>query len=100
MHLFKSKRERDADRALRKEAESPQPGLWWLSFADPDLPAGTQFLGVCIVEADGPVSAVAQASLLGINPGGEVGIAGPAPLDVWGPEYRNRLLDRAEAETL
>lgn len=46
---------------------------WWLSFADPELPVGEQFLGVAIVEADNLREAVASAWRDGLNPGGEVG---------------------------
>src|SRR3990167_2543853 len=54
--------------------------LWYLSFADPMLPRGTQFLGATVIEGWDIVSAASNAYLLGINPGGEVmGI--PIPLD-------------------
>lgn len=46
--------------------------LWWLSFADPDLPRGRQFLGVVVVRADDMKDAMQKAWRLGINPGGEV----------------------------
>ena len=46
--------------------------LFWLSFCDADRPAGTQFLGACLVEAEADLLAVARAHDLGINPGGEV----------------------------
>lgn len=46
--------------------------LWWLSFADPDKPKGQRFLGVCIVEARGPASAMLEARRRGCNPGGEI----------------------------
>jgi hypothetical protein len=45
---------------------------WWLSFADATRPAGSQFLGICIVRAVDMVSAIKVAHALGINPGGEV----------------------------
>ena len=44
--------------------------LWWLSFADGDLPKGQQFLGVCLVWAPAFPLAVMAAHVLGINPGG------------------------------
>lgn len=47
----------------------------WCSFADPNLPKGTQFLGVCVLEMPsdaGPVLASVKAHALGINPGGEL----------------------------
>lgn len=46
--------------------------LWWLSFSDPSAPKGSQFLGVCIIEAPGFIAAVDRAHQLGCNPGGEV----------------------------
>ena len=47
-------------------------GLWWLSFADPDQPKGSQFLGVAIVDAVCFEEAVVWSHMLGCNPGGEV----------------------------
>lgn len=74
----------------------------YLSFADPDLPEGTQFLGAAIVESDaalGFVGAVTVAHMLGINPGGEVmGIALP---DDWVPaKWTGRLLSRADLDQM
>lgn len=101
---------------------------WWLSFCDPNRPAGQQSLGVAIVRpsewspglqalasemrevvghprpADwtpgdrGLVGAISMANRLKLNPGGEV--AGvPIPADhVPDLRYRNRLLTRAEAD--
>lgn len=46
--------------------------MYWLSFADPDLPAGAQFLGALIVEADSFIEAVQTSHRIGQNPGGEV----------------------------
>ena len=77
-----------------------KPEWWWLSFADPNLPTGTQFLGVAIVQGQDIASAMVAATFLGINPGGEIsGIAIPTE-HVPGPEFRERLLSRVEAETL
>lgn len=45
---------------------------FWLSFCDPQKPKGTQFLGVCIVEAISFLQAVEISHILGCNPGGEV----------------------------
>lgn len=45
---------------------------WWLSFANPYLPAGSQFLGACLVKAHGVAEAVRVAHVLEINSGGEV----------------------------
>lgn len=82
--------------------------LWWLSFVDTarsaprdqQVPGGGGFLGVAIVEAPDPVSAAGEAWRQGCNPGGEVGILGPIPLDVYPPETRNRLLTQEEADAL
>ena len=74
---------------------------WWLSFADPDQPEGEQFLGVAIFQAPAHEgAALIRSHELGINPGGQVlaYIIGP---DLVPPEqYRNRLLSRAEVESL
>jgi hypothetical protein len=71
---------------------------WWLSFVDPDRPEGDRFLGVSIVEANNEVTAASRAHELGCNPGGEIALC-PIPSDhVPGPEYRDRLLTRDEAE--
>lgn len=82
--------------------------LYWLSFVDSDLsappdeqvPGGGGFLGVCIVEADNPISAVAEAHRLEINPGGEVAIYGPIPTEAYPEDARNRLLTAEEAQAL
>lgn len=96
-------REARRDALLAAEAANPQHGLWWLSFVDNDRPEGDRFIGACIVEADGPVSAVREAHARGCNPGGEVSIMGPMPLDNAGPwteETRNRVLTRAEIDEI
>jgi hypothetical protein len=76
---------------------------WWLSFCDTDKPAGTQFLGACIV---GPASDIGEAAQLawwlGINPGGEVA-AQPIPQTLLGTtpfDYLGRLLTRAECDAV
>jgi hypothetical protein len=46
--------------------------LIYMSFADPNKPEGTQFLGAAIVEADDLAEATKKTWRLGINPGGEV----------------------------
>jgi hypothetical protein len=69
--------------------------LWWLSFADPGLPEGSQFLGVVILEAAGLADAVTKSHLLGLNPGGEI-LGYPVP--GWIPrEWQGRLLTKEEA---
>ena len=74
--------------------------LWHLSFADPGLPAGSQFLGVVIVQAQALEDAVTRSHVLGVNPGGEIQVAGPIPPGFIGPEWRDRLLSKAEAEAI
>lgn len=73
---------------------------FWLSFADPNLPKGTQFLGGCIVQAGSFLGAVSAANQLGINPGGEVqGVEIPKGAGL--PEaFRNRLLTRDEIDAM
>lgn len=73
--------------------------IFWLSFADPKKPKGSQFLGACILEVDSESSnplekAIHKAHELGINPGGEVlGFEiGRKPHDSW----MNVLLNREE----
>lgn len=75
---------------------------WWLSFADPDLPKGKQFLGVCVVDADDVADALKTAHAAGCNPGGEVQAfdvteAAEDPAFKRLPKYR--LLSREEIET-
>ncbi len=74
--------------------------LWWLSFCDADRPVGSQFLGACMVRAEGIVLACAEAHRLGINPGGEVqGFEALAERAAMVPErWVGRLLTRAECE--
>lgn len=70
--------------ALAGEMVDQEWSLWWLSFADPTKPEGSQFLGVAIVEALGPAHAMKKTKDIGINPGGEVAFYG-LPL---APEYK------------
>ena len=84
---------------LGEEMVEPE-GQWWLSFADADLPEGSQFLGVAIVKARGIASAAQTAHRLGINPGGEVmGMQVPQGKQI-PSEYCNHLLTRTEAESV
>jgi hypothetical protein len=87
---------------LEAERISGKLGWWWLSFADAGLPKGSQFLGCCIVEGYGIITAVQRAHELGIDPGGGVmGIDIPNDLLHQFPEsYRDRLLTRQETEEL
>lgn len=86
--------------ALLLEESANEVEFHWLSFADQELPEGSQFLGVAIVRAAGFVTAVGRTVILGINPGGEckgVAIRASAPI----PEsYLNRLLNIREVEEL
>jgi hypothetical protein len=71
---------------------------WFLYFTDPDQPKGKRFLGACIVEGKGMISAVQRAHRLGINPGGQV-LAYDTPAHE--PSFRDRLItDDAEMATL
>jgi hypothetical protein len=83
--------------------------LWWLSFADPALPEGRQFLGACMVDVDDTdldeplmVRAVRAAHRLGCNPGGHVQ-GHPIPPDIAlrvPSQWRARLLTRPECTAL
>jgi hypothetical protein len=98
---FKARR----DKLLKEEAQEPE-AWWWLSFCDPDLPEGSQFLGGIFTKARGFVSAIQKTHDLGINPGGEVKGAGPIPDEVANasPEGRkhvelaDRLLSRKDID--
>lgn len=71
-------------------------GWSWVSFADPDLPTGTQFLGVVVTET----ARVPMLGLFGLNPGGQMVWYDIPDEHLPAPEWRNRLLTRAEAEAL
>ena len=74
---------------------------WWLSFADPELPEGSQFLGVAIVKATELVTATLVAHMHGCNPGGQVlGQTIPNHLPEPPPGMTYRLLTKAEAESI
>ena len=45
--------------------------FWWLSFADPDLPEGQQFIGVIIAQGYTISAVITETHLRGVNPGGE-----------------------------
>jgi hypothetical protein len=60
-------------RKLQAEEQRTATTEWWfLYFTDQEKPAGQRFLGACIVEARGMVTAIRKAHQLGINPGGAV----------------------------
>ena len=71
---------------------------FYMSFCDPDLPKGTQFIGACIVEAPDFIMAIQTAHFRGINPGGEVMSweLQKAPPE----EYQYRLMSREELEAI
>jgi hypothetical protein len=81
--------------------------LVWLSFCDPDRPAGAQFLGACIVDvssAEDPRAAACEATTraweLECNPGGQVE-ASPVPEDLApriDKKWIGRLLSRAQVD--
>ena len=88
------------DAELGKYEPAPDDPLWWLSFCDTDRRAGSQFLGVAIVQAPTFAAAITRSHVLGVNPGGEVASEGPLPAEFIAAEYRDRLLTRAEAEAI
>ena len=74
--------------------------LWWLSFCDPKIHEGSQFLGACIIEGSDGIEAIRAAHRLGCNPGGEVlfheidaDVVSAIPL-----RSRNVLLSKSECE--
>ncbi len=46
--------------------------VFWMSFCDPNLPEGKQFLGVTILRASSLEDAILRSWELKANPGGEV----------------------------
>ena len=70
--------------------------VYWMSFSDPERPVGSKFLGVVIIEAETEEAALAQASVAGVNPGGEATfeeMSEPLPPREW----FNRLLSGKES---
>jgi hypothetical protein len=74
--------------------------LMWLSFVDPDKPAGRRNLGVIVTRAVDVIDAVEKTHAMGINPGGEVLCAQLPDKPTVPARYLDRLLTRDEAETL
>lgn len=68
---------------------------WWLSFVDPDRPEGEKFLGACVVQAHGPVTAGIESHAQKCNPGGQVASL-PFPEHVDASSWANTLLSHAE----
>ena len=85
-------------------ASGAEVPYFWLSFVDEDAVPGTAFLGACFVQAATGVGAVDRAHELGINPGGQVAMAGPVRAEDMSAAYREkwceRLLDKEEATNL
>lgn len=75
----------------------------WMSFVDPDRPAGQRFLGVVVTRAtteDDTMTLLAKLWEKGVNPGGECQpftMSGEAPIP---EEFIDRLLTREEADAL
>lgn len=77
----------------------PSDGWVWCSFTDPSLPEGERFLGAVVTTA---AKWAMGLSLFDLNPGGEM-VMVPIPaehLDKVPPEFRDRILNREEAESL
>lgn len=73
--------------------------FWWLSFCDPELPAGNRFLGACIVPGLDMVSAIQKAHSLGCNPGGEVsGMEILSPFHKHLVPFAGELMDREKCK--
>lgn len=80
--------------------DTSETGWWYLSFADPNRPTGTQFLGGLYIDAPSLPDALTKSHLLGLNPGGEVMFV-EMPMEFFEnvPEdMRLRLLSREELE--
>jgi len=70
----------------------------YMSFTDPDLPKGQQWLGGCIVPADSGAEALTMSHLLGCNPGGQIAFCEVPEHVTLKPDYVGRLLNRQEIE--
>lgn len=82
--------QRTADQAPPRAAVEMRPPYWWLSFADE-----RGFLGAVVVPGSSFLEAVTAASLLGVNPGGEVqGVEIPG--ETSDPFTPGRLYSKAE----
>jgi len=71
---------------------------WWLSFADPERPKGTQFLGVIVIEAASFEEAILKTWALKLDPGGEVMGYEMDEREQLDEKYHNRLLSAKELE--
>lgn len=87
-------------------ADEDGPGVYYLSFVDPDIaeaipdeelqPGGKSWLGGCFVRANGPVHAMTEAHRLGCNPGGQIATWGPFDESAVRLGYMNRLFKTVE----
>lgn len=70
---------------------------WWMSFVDNDRPEGDKFVGACIVQAHGVVTAAMQAHDKKCNPGGAVqAVPFPEHVDLSDSGWINRVLTREQ----
>lgn len=69
-------------------------GYFYLSFCDVTKPAGQHFLGATVVRAKNERGAVAKATELGINPGGEIAITQLKELPSEGAHFLNTFVPR------
>ena len=84
------------------DMQRKEDSWWWLSFAEPFLEKGSQFLGVLIISVPAGSDPVTESHMRKLNPGGQVAMQ-EIPLSEIGhvPEgMRNKLLSRSEAESL
>jgi hypothetical protein len=74
--------------------------LFYMSFCDGDMPKGSKFLGAVMVFAEDLQSAVLQAWVMGVNPGGEVASmkASSAVASMVDKKWLNRLLSKDEVD--
>lgn len=83
----------------QKEIQMLETQMFWLSFADADLPKGRQFLGVVIVQESDLIAAVQWTHMHGVNPGGEVCGAEFSELPPHiSPEWIGKLLTKDDIE--
>lgn len=74
---------------------------FYMSFVDNHRPAGDQFVGALLLEADSLEEAITASWLLELNPGGEIAaVEIPAAVGRIPDSFMNRLLTKAEAEAL
>jgi hypothetical protein len=74
--------------------------FYWMSFADPDRPEGTQFLGCLILQATDPMDLITKSHRMGLNPGGEVQFLEIPPEGIPAEKWHNRLLSRDDVAAI